>query len=141
MDADAPSRVALGIARLRLLANPGSCPEIVVVARRQRDVDRVGDLAVAVGPERRAVEGLAGLPGQSAGVVRRPYELLDLDDDVIPRAKAGATNGDRNQMAWLWSQRDARLRTGRPTLGRPRRRRTAGFPPPAPGRHRPQSAP
>src|SRR5438477_554989 len=91
MDADAPSRVALGIARLRLLANPGSCPEIVVVARRQRDVDGVGDLAVAVGPERRAVDGLAGLPGQSAGVVRRPYELLDLDDDVISRAKAGGS--------------------------------------------------
>src|SRR5438045_8695352 len=111
MDADAPSRVAPGITRLRLLAHPGSGPEIVVVARRQRDVDRVGDPAVAVGPEQRAVEGLAGLPGQSAGVVRRPYELLDLDDDVIHRAKPGATNGDRNQMSWLWSQRDARLST------------------------------
>src|SRR5881398_2088278 len=107
MDADAPGRVAAGVARLRLLAHPGSRPEIVVVARRERDVDRVGDLAVAVGPERSAVERLAGLPGQSAGVVRRPYELLDLDDDVIPRAKAGATNGDGNQMTGLRGQRDA----------------------------------
>src|SRR6266480_2626297 len=116
MDADAPRRVAPGIARLRLLADPGTRPEIVVVARRQRDVDRVSDPAVAVGPERRAVEGLAGLPGQSAGVVRRPYELLDLDDDVIPRAKTGATNGDGNQMTGLRGQRDARLSAVAPRL-------------------------
>src|SRR2546430_10260129 len=94
MDADAPGRVAAGVARLRLLAYPGSRPEIVVVARRERDVDRVGDLAVAVGPERSAVERLARPPGQPARVGRRPPRMLDLDDALGTPAQAAATGSD-----------------------------------------------
>src|SRR5262245_32349656 len=51
VDAHATGRVAACVAGLRLLADPGPRPKIVVVARGQRDVDGVGDLAVAVGPE------------------------------------------------------------------------------------------
>src|SRR6266513_5064373 len=109
MDPDAAGRIAPDVARLRLLAHPRSCPEVVVVACRHGDVDRVGDLAVAVRPERRAVEGLAGLPRQPAGVVRGPHELLDLDDDVVPGAETRTANGHGDRVTGLRGQGDARL--------------------------------
>src|SRR6185436_6748674 len=116
MDADTPGRVAAGVARLGLLADPSPRPEVVVIACRERDIDRVGDLAVAVGPERCAVERLACPPGQPAGVVRRPHELLDLDHDVVARAEPDTTNGDGDRVAGLRCQRDARLRAVAPSL-------------------------
>ena len=116
MDADAPCGVAVGVARVRLIADPGSSPEIVVVSCRERDVDGIGDLPLSVGPERSAVERLAGLPGQPAGAVRRAQELLDLDDDVLARPKTYAANRDGNRVTGLRRQRDARLSPVSPGL-------------------------
>ena len=116
MDADAPGRVAPRVTLLRLVADPRSRAEIVVVARRYRNVDRIGDRTVAVGPERSTVERLAGLPGQASFVVRRTHELVDLDDDVVARTKAGAMNGDGNHVTRLRRKRDARLSPVAPRL-------------------------
>src|ERR671934_103491 len=70
MHADTPGRVPARVACPRLVAYPGTCPEIVVVAGRKRDVHRVIDLAVTVRAKRRPVQWLPGLPREPAGVVR-----------------------------------------------------------------------
>src|SRR6185312_11349942 len=116
MDPDTARRVPLRVAGLRLGADPGARAEVVVVARGERDVDGEGDLAVTVGAERGAVERLARLPGQPAAVVRRPHELLHLDDDVVARAQAGAAHSDRDGLAGFRRQRDARLGAIAPRL-------------------------
>src|SRR5438046_10130534 len=92
MDADAPSGVAV-VARVRLIADPGSSPEIVVVSCRERDVDGIGDLPLPIGPERSAVERLAGLPGQPTCVVWSAHELLDLHDAVVAQVKSHTAHG------------------------------------------------
>src|SRR4051794_26985097 len=82
VDTDTTSAVRLAVTVRRFRADPRTSADVVEVARRQRDVDRLPDVAAPVGPQRCAVELGPGLPHERAAIVFRAQELLDLDDQM-----------------------------------------------------------
>src|SRR4051794_3286510 len=88
VDTHTASGVRLAVTVRRFRSDPRTSADVVEVARRQRDVDRLPDIAAPVGPQRCAVELGAGLPHECAAVVFRAQELLDLDHEMIARPQA-----------------------------------------------------
>src|SRR5262249_12931578 len=95
----------------RLVADPGACADVVEVSRRQWDVDRLLDVTCRVRAERRAVQLL---PRRA-----RTGELLDPDDEMVPRPEPARAHCHGDECATLRRDRDARLR---PVTPRPHAR-------------------
>src|SRR5574341_790458 len=92
MDAHAPCRRAVAVARLWLGSHPGSSAEVVEVSRRQGQGDGVLDLPCTVRAQGRAVKRLPTRPGGLTVLVGAAEELVDLDDEVVARAQPGSAD-------------------------------------------------